>query len=184
MDDPEDYFMSRRNDGFSLPEVLIITGLAMVLAAALAPRLLNSRIAANEATAVGNLDIITSAQESYKTAYPTIGYADTLSRLAAICKQRTCQPTSEHACLIDCKLPSAALHSNSGYFYALTAANPAASGPNSIYVIAAATAQIHKTGEHNFCALEDGRIRWQAPTSTTSAGSITHSVCQQLAVMP
>lgn len=176
--------MSSRIHGFSLAEVLIITGLAMVLVAALAPRLLKSRIAANEATAVGNLDIITSAQESYKTAYPGIGYADTLSRLAAICKQRTCEPTPEHACLIDCKLAPAAVVSNSGYFYALAAANPAASGPNSIYVIAAAPAQIHKTGEHNFCAVEDGKIRWQAPTSTTPAGSITRSVCQQMAVMP
>ncbi len=103
----EDKLLSSRIHGFSLLEILIITGLAMVLAAALVPRLLNSRIAANEATAIGNLDIITSAQESYKTAYPAIGYADTLSRLAAICKQPTCQPTPQHACLIDCKLPAA-----------------------------------------------------------------------------
>ena len=87
----EDKLMSSRAHGFSLAEVLIITGLAMVLAAALVPRLLNSRIAANEATAVASVDIITSAQESYKTAYPAAGYADTLSRLALICKP-SCQP--------------------------------------------------------------------------------------------
>ncbi|HTM89564.1 MAG TPA: hypothetical protein VL155_15275, partial [Terriglobales bacterium] len=85
--------MSSRAHGFSLVEVLIITGLAMLLAAALLPRLLNSRIAANEATAIANVDIITSAQESYKTAYPGIGYADSLSRLAGNCDLRQCRPT-------------------------------------------------------------------------------------------
>jgi type II secretory pathway pseudopilin PulG len=180
----EDKLMSSRSHGFSLAEVLIITGLAMVLAAALVPRLLNSRINANEATAVASVDIITSAQESYKTAYPAIGYADTLSRLALICKQRECQPTPEHACLIDCNLPAAAIRSHYGYFYGLSAANAAGSGPNSTYVIAAAPAQLHKTGDHNFCAVEDGKLRWQAPETTTPASSITHSVCRQLAVMP
>ena len=51
-------------------------------------------------------------------------------------------------------------------------------------MIAAAVAQLHKTGEHDFCAVEDARIRWQAPTATTRAGSITHSDCQRLPVMP
>lgn len=181
---PEDKLMSSRAHGFSLVEVLIITGLAMLLAAALLPRLLNSRVAANEATAVANVDIITSAQESYRTAYPAVGYAGSLSRLAAVCKQRQCQPTPEHACLIDCHLPEAELHSRDGYLYGLAAANPTGSGANSTYVIAAAAAQLHKTGEHDFCAVEDARIRWQAPATNTRAGSITHSACRRLAVMP
>ena len=181
---PEDKWMSSRAHGFSLVEVLIITGLAMLLAAALLPRLLNSRIAANEATAVANVDIITSAQDSYKAAYPAIGYAGSLSRLAAVCKQRQCQPTPEHACLIDCHLPEAELQSRDGYLYALTAASPSGSGPNSNYVIAAAAAQLHKTGEHDFCAVEDARIRWQAPATSTRAGSIAHADCRRLPVMP
>jgi type II secretory pathway pseudopilin PulG len=180
----EDTLMSSRAHGFSLVEVLIITGLTMLLAAALVPRLLNSRIAANEATAIANVDIITSAQDSYKAAYPRIGYADSLSRLAAVCNQRQCQPTPEHACLIDCHLPEAELHSRDGYFYALSAAAPTGAGPRSTYVIAAAAAQLHKTGDHDFCAVEDARIRWQAPANNTAAGSITHSSCQQLAVLP
>ena len=180
----EDKWMSSRAHGFSLVEVLIITGLAMLLAAALLPRLLNSRIAANEATAVANVDIITSAQDSYRAAYPAIGYAGSLSRLAAVCKQRQCQPTPEHACLIDCHLPEAELQSRDGYLYALTAGNSSGSGANTNYVIAAAAAQLHKTGEHDFCAVEDARIRWQAPAANTRAGSISHADCQRLPVMP
>ena len=176
--------MSSRVQGFSLLEVLIITGLAMLLAAALVPRLLNSRIAANEATAVANVDIITSAQTAYKTAYPAIGYADSLSRLAAICHERECHPTPEHACLIDCNLPGAALHAQNGYLYGLAAASPSGSGPKSSYVVAAAAEKVHKTGDHDFCAVEDARIRWQAPTASTPASSMTHSLCRQLPVMP
>lgn len=181
---PEDKVMSSRAHGFSLVEVLIITGLAMLLAAALVPRLLNSRLAANEANAVVNVDIITSAQQSYKTAYPAIGYADSLSRLAAVCNQRPCQPTPEHACLIDCNLPGATERSQNGYFYLLSAARSSASAPNSTYVVAAATEKIHKTGDHDFCAVEDAKIRWQAPGATAPASSITHSLCQHLPVMP
>ena len=180
----EGRLMSSRAHGFSLVEVLIITGLAMLLAAALVPRLLNSRIAANEANAVVNVDIITSAQQSYKTAYPAIGYADSLSRLAAVCNQRTCQPTAEHACLIDCNLPGATVRSQNGYFYSLSAASPSASAPNSTYVVAAAAEKIHRTGDHDFCAVEDARIRWQAPGAAAPASSITHSLCQHLPVMP
>jgi type II secretory pathway pseudopilin PulG len=181
---PKNKVMSSRAHGVSLLEVLIITGLAMLLAAAVVPRLLNSRIAANEATAVANVDIITSAEDSYRAAYPQIGYADSLSRLSTICNQRQCQPTPEHACLIDCHLPEAELHSRDGYFYGLKAASPGGSGPHSTYVIAATAAQLHKTGDHNFCAVEDAKIRWQAPAGNTPATSITHSLCAQLAVMP
>lgn len=180
----EDKLMSSRAHGFSLVEVLIITGLAMLLAAALVPRLLNSRVAANEATAVANVDIITSAQQSYKTAYPAIGYADSLARLAGNCDQRQCRATADHACLIDCHLPEGVLQSRGGYFYALSAANPAGAGPNSTFVVAAAAETVRKTGDHDFCAIEDARLRWQAPSAATPAGSITHSYCQQLPVMP
>ena len=176
--------MSSRAHGFSLVEVLIITGLAMLLAAALIPRLLNSRVAANEATAVANVDIITSAQQSYKTAYPAIGYADSLARLAGNCDLRLCRATADHACLIDCHLPEGVRESRGGYFYALSASRPAGVGPNSTYAVAAAAETVHKTGDHDFCAVEDARIRWQAPAVPTPAGSITHSVCQQLPVMP
>ena len=156
----------------------------MLLAAALVPRLLNSRIAANEATAVANVDIITSAQTSYKTAYPAIGYADSLSRLAGMCHERECHPTPEHACLIDCNLPSAVLHARNGYLYALSASNPSGSGPNSSYVVAAAAEKIHKDGDHDFCAVEDARIRWQSPAASTPARSMTRSLCQRLPVLP
>jgi type II secretory pathway pseudopilin PulG len=180
----EDKLMSSRAHGFSLVEVLIITGLAMLLAAALIPRLLNSRVAANEATAVANVDIITSAQQSYKTAYPAIGYADSLARLAGNCDLRQCRPTADHACLIDCHLPEGVRESRGGYFYALSAASPSGFGPNSSYVVVTAAETVHKTGDHDFCAVEDARIRWQSPVAATPASSITHSLCQQLPVMP
>ena len=180
----EDKLMSSRAHGFSLVEVLIIAGLAMLLAAALIPRLLNSRVAANEATAVANVDIITSAQHSYKAAYPAIGYADSLARLAGNCDLRLCRATADHACLIDCHLPEGVRESRGGYFYGLSAASPAGVGPNSTYAVAAVAETVHKTGDHDFCAVEDARIRWQAPAVPTRAASITHSVCQQLPVMP
>jgi type IV pilus assembly protein PilA len=168
--------------GFSLAEVLVIVGVAVLLAAALLPGLLNSRIAANEASTIANLDSITSAQEAYKTAYPEVGYSDSLSRLALVCGQRTCQPSAEQACLIDCKLPQATTNPRYGYFYNLSA--QAKAGPRQTYVIAAAPDWLRRTGDHDFCAVEDVKVRSRLPTTRTAATSIDRSVCLSFAVLP
>jgi hypothetical protein len=60
---------------FSLiPFMLIIAAIAI-------PNLLKSRMAANEASAVGSLRAITTAEITYSTACPKIGYASTLTEL-------------------------------------------------------------------------------------------------------
>jgi len=172
-----------KENGASLPEVVIILVLALVLGAAIIPRLLNSRIAANEAAAVANVDVITTAQQSYKTAYPQIGYADSLSRLAFVCGEHHCTPSPEHACLIDCTLPAATNHVKDGYFYNLTAGDRPTM-PRTTYVVAAAAAQIHKTGDHNFCAVEDRRIRYDKPSTNTPVAELTWSACRALPILP
>ena len=170
--------------GLSLPEVLVIVGLAMLLAAAVLPRVLGSRIAANEASTIANLDNITSAQEAYKTAYPSIGYSDSLSHLALVCGQRDCNPTPEHACLIDCKLPQATTKGQYGYMYGLSTSAPAPRASRDQYVIAAAPVWFRRTGDHDYCAIEDGRIRFRVSKSATAAGLIDHSMCGRFAVLP
>ena len=69
--------------GFSLIELLIVVAIILVIVAIAIPSFLHSRIAANEASAVYSIRTVNTAQVTYATTYPTVGYASTLNMLAA-----------------------------------------------------------------------------------------------------
>lgn len=69
--------------GFSLIELLIVVAIILIISAIALPSYLHSKIAANEASAVYSIRTINTAQVTYITTYPTIGYASTLNALAA-----------------------------------------------------------------------------------------------------
>ena len=65
----------RRTKGFSLIELLIVVAIILIIAAIAIPRFLQARMAANEAAAVAALRTLNTAQISYNSAYPTVGFA-------------------------------------------------------------------------------------------------------------
>jgi prepilin-type N-terminal cleavage/methylation domain-containing protein len=151
----------RKQKGFSLIELLIVVAIILIIAAIAIPNLLRARIAANESSAVASIRTLNTAQISYNSAYPTVGFAGTLGALAGT----TCAPpTSASACLIDTNLAGG---QKAGYNFAMAVTT--SGSVNSGYQASADPQVANQTGVRFFCSFEDGVLRSGAATLAGTA---------------
>ena len=165
----------KRQKGFSLIELLIVVAIILIIAAIAIPNLLRSRIAANEASAVGSSRTIITSEITYAATYATIGYSSSLSDLggpAANCSTAG-QPTSTAACLIDPVLAAATVSTSpkSGYYFIYT---PTVGAPTIAFTNIATPVVRGQTGQREFFSDESGVIRFDA----VGTASLTSSPIQ------
>ncbi|MEM7232187.1 MAG: prepilin-type N-terminal cleavage/methylation domain-containing protein, partial [Planctomycetota bacterium] len=71
----------KRQEGFTLIELMIVVAIIAIIAAIAIPSLLNARKAGNEASAISSLRTLTTVNEQYRTRFQS--YAGTLPNLSA-----------------------------------------------------------------------------------------------------
>ena len=151
--------MKKSQKGFSLIELLIVVAIILIIAAIAIPNLLRSKMAANEASAVGSLRTINTASVAYSTTYGT--YPTALSNLGPISGGGSV--SSSTADLIDSVLAGG---TKSGYTFTF-----APGSGNYTYTLTAVPTSAGVTGQRDFYTDQSGVIRANATGSATSAST-------------
>lgn len=156
--------MRRRQNGFSLIELLIVVAIILIIAAIAIPSFMRAKIAANESSAVSSLHSVTTAEISYATLFPTIGDSVALADLGDG-GVVPCAGTATASCFID---PVLASGTKSGYKF--TYVQDPSSTPSVGFTINADPVTQDVTGSKGFYADQNNVIRFATP-GPANAGS-------------
>ncbi len=163
----------RKQNGFSLIELLIVVAIILIIAAIAIPNLMRARMAANESSAVASLRTINTAENTYQATYPIVGFSANLVSLGGALGA-ACVPSSTTACLIDSVLANDGNPAGSGKsgYNIVTGAGTVNAGVIIGYTVQATPMTLNQTGVRGFCSEEDAVVRVDpaGKCSNTEAG--------------
>jgi type IV pilus assembly protein PilA len=161
--------------GFTLVELLLVVAIIAIIVAIAAPSLKRARMAGNEASAIGSLRAIESAQSTYSSTCALKGFAQSLEDLAK-------PPPGSTAGFISPDLPRNGVV-KSGYYVnvvpdesavtitiASKTCNAAAADAVSSYFTEAHPVLVGSTGQRSFGADSRGTLYFKYDGSPIAAG--------------
>jgi type IV pilus assembly protein PilA len=153
----------KKQKGFSLIELLIVVAIILIIAAIAIPNLIKSKMAANEASAVGSVRTVNTGEVNYAASCPATGFSTVLAGLS------TGGGCPGGVGIIDSVLAGGA---KSGYTFT-EAGTVGTDGLNDTYSTIALPATVGTTGQRSFYSDQTGVIRYLltggTPSNTSNA---------------
>jgi type IV pilus assembly protein PilA len=166
--------VAKKPKGFSLIELLIVVAIILIIAAIAIPNFLRSRAAANQASAVGSLRTLNTAEATYSSTFGN-GYSATLGYLGPPASGGAVDAT--HAGVIDnvlCGQASggvgALTSTKSGYQFTYSPGTPS-NGRIDSFVINADPTSRGLTGNNSYFIDQSGVVRQNGTTQASAADS-------------